>query len=468
MSRGLALLLAVPAAHAGSASAPAAAASAAPVPAVTEDLNRLLTALTQPHALSELAVLAASLLLAALLVWGLRQAQLKAGRMLVGQRLVDGAVFPLLAFLLAAIARRLVFPGQTLLPVFQLALPILFSLAVIRSAVHVLRMALPQSGWVRVVERWLSWLAWIGVVLWVTGVLPLLLAELDQISWTLAGKPVTLRKLIEGAISAAVVLMVALWVSAAIESRLLAGAVGESLSLRKVASNVVRALLMFVGLLIALSAVGIDLTALGVLGGAIGVGIGFGLQKLAANYVSGFVILAERSLRIGDWVRIDNFEGRIADISTRYTRVRSAGGRESLVPNEMLITTRVENLSLADPNVLLQTVVQVAYGTDVASLRARMVEAVARVPRVLASPGPSCHLTAFAADGLELTIFFWIADPDNGQANVRGDVNLAVLALLTQMEIDIPFPQRVVHLAAGSRMPPAEGRPAAEAGSPAA
>lgn len=430
-------------------------------PSVTEDLNLLLTALTQPHALRELAVLAASLAMAALLVWALRQAQLKAGRLLVGKRLIDGAVFPLLAFLLAAIARRLVFPGQTLLPVFQLALPILFSLALIRSAVHVLRMALPESGWVRIFERWLSWLVWVGVVLWVTGVLPVLLAELDEISWTLGGKPVTLRKLIEGAISAAVVLMVALWVSAAIESRLLAGAVGESLSLRKVASNVVRALLMFVGLLIALSTVGIDLTALGVLGGAIGVGIGFGLQKLAANYVSGFVILAERSLRIGDWVRIDNFEGRIADISTRYTRVRSAGGRESLVPNEMLITTRVENLSLADPNVLLQTIVQVAYGTDVHGLRARVVEAVARVPRVLATPGPSCNLTAFAADGLELTVSFWIADPDNGQANVRSDVNLALLALFQQMAVDIPFPQRVLHLPPGAGLAQAPGGPGA-------
>lgn len=431
------------------------AAGTAPPNALTEDLARLFTALTQPHALRELAVLGGSLLLAALIVWALRQAQLKAGRLLVGRRLVDGAAFPLLAFLLAAVARRVVFPGQALLPVFQLALPILFSLALIRSAVHVLRMAMPESAWVRLFERWLSWLVWIGVVLWVSGVLPVLLVEMDEIAWTLGGKPITLRKLIEGGLSAAVVLMVALWVSAAIESRLLAGAVGESLSLRKVAANVVRALLMFVGLLVALSTVGIDLTALGVLGGAIGVGIGFGLQKLAANYVSGFVILAERSLRIGDWVRIDNFEGRIADISTRYTRVRSAGGRESLVPNEMLITTRVENLSLADPNVLLQTVVQVAYGTDVHGLRARVVEAIGRVPRVLSTPGPSCHLTAFAADGLELTVFFWIADPDNGQANVRSEVNLALLALFQQMAVEIPFPQRVVHLPAGAPAPAA-------------
>lgn len=155
--------------------------------------------------------------------------------------------------------------------------------------------------------------------------------------------------MIEGALTAAAVLLIALWISAAIESRLLRSATGAELSLRKAVSNAVRALLIFVGLIMALSAVGIDLTALSVLGGAVGVGIGFGLQKLASNYVSGFVILAERSMRIGDNVRVDNFEGRITDINARYTVVRSSTGRESIVPNEMLIIQRVENLSLADP-----------------------------------------------------------------------------------------------------------------------
>jgi hypothetical protein len=113
--------------------------------------------------------------------------------------------------------------------------------------------------------------------------------------------------------------------------------------MRKMAANALRALLLLVGLMFALSAAGIDLTALGVLGGALGVGIGLGLQKLAANYVSGFVILAERSMRIGDMVKVDGFEGRITDITTRYTVIRALNGREAIVPNEMMITQRVEN-----------------------------------------------------------------------------------------------------------------------------
>jgi small-conductance mechanosensitive channel len=198
-------------------------------------------------------------------------------------------------------------------------------------------------------------------------------------------------------------------------------------------------------ILVALPMVGIDITALSIFGGALGVGLGFGLQKIAANYVSGFVILAERSLRIGDMVRVDDFDGRISDIRTRYTVIRALNGREAIVPNEMLITQRVENLSLADMKVLLTTTVQVAYGTPIRALQAKVVEVVSAVPRVVADPAPGCQLAEFAADGMNLVINFWIADPENGQGNVRSDVNLAVLDLFEREGVEIPFPQRVMH-----------------------
>ena len=179
------------------------------------------------------------------------------------------------------------------------------------------------------------------------------------------------------------------------------------------------------------------------LGGALGVGIGFGLQKLAANYISGFVILAERSVRIGDTVKVDNFEGRVVDINTRYTVLRAVSGREAIVPNEMLMTQRVENSSRADPKINLSTSVQVAYGTDLDVLIPRLTALVAAVPRVMREPGASVLLSAFAADGLELTVSFWIADPDNGQANVKSAVNLVVLRLLDESGIEIAYPKRV-------------------------
>jgi small-conductance mechanosensitive channel len=300
---------------------------------------------------------------------------------------------------------------------------------------------------VRVLERTLSWLVWGVLVLWITGLLPLVLQELDAIGWKLGGADVSLRSLIEAALSALIVLVVMLWVSAAIEARLLAGAT-DNLSLRKIAANATRALLLLVGLMLALSAAGIPLGALSVFGGALGVGLGFGLQKLAANYVSGFVILAERSLRIGDMVKVDNFEGRVTDINTRYTVIRALNGRESIVPNEMLITQRVENSSLADPRVSLNTTLQVAYGTDLDALWPRLIDAVCSVARVLRDPAPAVFLAGFGADGLDLQVAFWIGDPENGQANVKSDVNLALLRTLNAAGVGIPYPQRVVHHAA--------------------
>jgi len=245
-----------------------------------------------------------------------------------------------------------------------------------------------------------------------------------------------------------IVLVLALWLSAAIESHLIKGAAANNLSLRKIAASATRAFLLFVGLLLALSAAGIDLTALSVLGGAIGVGLGFGLQKIAANYISGFVILAERSLRIGDMVKVDNFEGRITDIRTRYTVIRSLGGREAIVPNEMLITSRVENASLADPGVQISSSVQVAYGTDVRALVAKLEAAMLKVPRVLTDPGPGVTLNAFEADGMNLGLSFWVRDPENGQGNVKSEVLLAVLDVLNAEGVEIPFPQRVMHMIA--------------------
>jgi small-conductance mechanosensitive channel len=373
------------------------------------------------------------------------------GSIWFGRRLIDGVLFPLLALLLALAARWGLLRSDMPLTIFKIVIPVLLSFAVIRLTARVLRAAFPDSRLMRVAERTVSWLAWLAVVGWLTGLLPELMEALDQYSWTMGGARVSVRSLVEGGLSAGVVLIVALWISAAIEARLLQGAIGEQLSLRKALANAVRALLTFVGLLVALSAVGIDLTALSVLGGAIGVGVGFGLQKLAANYVSGFVVLAERALRIGDTVKVDGFEGRITDIATRYTVIRALNGRESIVPNEMMITQRVENLSLADPHVSVTTVVQVAYGTALDSLMPQLLGVVAGVPRVVAAPGPAVQLSNFASDGLELTIHFWIMDPQNGTGSVRSDVNLAIWRHLNREGIEIPFPQRVLHQA----VPPA-------------
>jgi small-conductance mechanosensitive channel len=414
--------------------------------APVDDLGALFESLMRPSALLELALLAACLAAAWLIVRTLRGNVQRPSSVWFGARTFDGVLFPALALALALLARWLLAQTQVV-AVLQLAVPILASLLIIRVAVRVLRVAFPNSGLVRLVERTVSWLVWIALVLWVTGLLPLLLEEMDALKWKLGGADISLRSLLEGTLSAVVVMVVALWVSAAIETRLLAGAVSSNLSLRKIAANAVRGLLLLVGVLLALSAAGIPIGALGVFGGALGVGIGLGLQKLAANYVSGFVILAERSLRIGDVVKVDGFEGRITDIHTRYTVIRALNGRESIVPNEMLITQRVENASLADPKLSINTKVQVAYGSDLDALMPRLIHSVSQVPRVIAEPSPAVNLLGFGADGLDLEVGFWIRDPENGQGNVRSEVNLAILRTLGEAGVEIPYPQRVVRSA---------------------
>lgn len=409
------------------------------------EVGRLVDSLTRPSVLTEAAAVVACLAVAYVLVRLLRGRDAQPGSIWFGDGVIDGVLFPVLALLLA-LAARWGLQGALPLALLHLVVPVLLSLVVIRLTVRVLHRAFPHSAAMRAVERWVSWVAWIAVALWILGLLPLLLAELDSIQWKIGSTRISVRNLLEGSITAIVVLVVSLWVSSALEAKLLQGAT-DNLSIRKMAANALRALLLFVGLLFALSAAGIDLTALGVLGGALGVGIGLGLQKLAANYVSGFVILAERSMRIGDVVKVDNFEGRITDITTRYTVIRAGNGREAIVPNEMMITQRVENSSLADPQVAVTTVVQVAYGTDVPALVPVLVDAMKAVPRVLADPAPAVQLSAFAPDGLELTLVFWVGDAAAGTGNARSDVNLAVLAALQGAGVEIPFPQRVVRQA---------------------
>ncbi|MFO1279815.1 MAG: mechanosensitive ion channel [Burkholderiaceae bacterium] len=411
------------------------------------DLDSWFAALVRPTSLKELGVLFACGVVAWVLVWLARRATTpEHTSVLFGRRVVDGLLFPLLWLSLAYVARVALTPWLPM-TLFRIAIPALVALASIRMGVKVLQVAFNQTRWVRWVERTISWVAWIAVVLWISGLLPLVMEELDQIHWRVGSTRLSVRNIIEGGLTAGAVLILTLWVSSAIEARLLRSASGSELSLRKAVSNALSALLMFVGLLLALSAVGIDLTALSVLGGAVGVGIGLGLQRLAANYVSGFVILAERSMRIGDNVRVDNFEGRITDINARYTVIRAVTGRESIVPNEMMVNNRVENLSLADTTLWQSTVVSVAYDSDVALVSRLLVEAALAQSRVLKDPGPSAALSAFGADGLEFTLGYWIADPENGQLNVRSAINIAILDALRSNKVGIPFPQRVIHQA---------------------
>jgi small-conductance mechanosensitive channel len=407
------------------------------------ELDQLLRDLGHPGMPAEVGALLACLAIAFGVSWLIGRKQ--AGESVwFGRGVIDGLLFPLLALAFTYSAMLVLAHSQKVV-LLKVAVPVLMSLAGIRFIARVFTVVFPQSGLARLVERLFSWMAWLAAVLWILGLLPAVMDEMEGIQFAFGKSHVSLLVIVLGVLSGGAVLVLTLWISAVVERNVLRDAVHD-LSLRKVAANAIRVVLLIVGLLFALSAVGVDLTALSVLGGAVGVGLGFGLQKLASNYISGFVILFERSLRIGDTVRVDTFEGVVVDIKTRYTLIRSLSGRESIVPNEKLITERIENLSLADPRILLGTDVAVAYGSDVDVVQRILVEAAKGAARVIADPGPAARLVKFGADGLEFTLYFWIADPANGQTNVKSEVNLRILKAFQEAGIDIPYPQRVVRV----------------------
>ena len=407
------------------------------------------SALAQGDVAIQLGAVGAAVVVAWLCVWLFERASSGARLghgVLLGSRRWDGVLLPAVLLLLLWLS-RLILGQQDEVPVVNLALYFSLAWAVMSIVGRVLGVAFHGAAWVRMVAKVVVTLAWTGWGLWAVGVLPLLLEGLTAVRWTVGGNTWTLRNVVEGLVTTSLVLILSLWLSSAVEARLLSNVGGNDLSLRKMLANSVRVLLVFLGLVLALNAVGINLTALSVLGGAVGVGIGFGLQKLASNYVSGFVILGERSVRIGDSVRVDDFEGVVTDIRGRYTVIRAPTGVESIVPNELLITGRVENLSLADPKVWLSTAVTVGYDSDVKEVMALLEGAAAAEPRVLKDPGPRAALKSFGADGLDFVLGFWIEDLVNGRMNVISSINVSVLEALRANRIDIPYPQRVLRWA---------------------
>src|SRR6185436_12048013 len=237
-----------------------------------------------------------------------------------------------------------------------------------------------------------------------TGVLPELRADLDAVAIPIGSKHVSMLELLKGIVVVVLTIALCLWFSGVVEQRLQKAAKLDT-SVRAVISKVVRALLLAFGVLIALQAVGIDLTLLTVFGGALGVGIGLGLQKLASNYIAGFTILLDRSIRMGDVITVDNRNGVVAKLTSRYVIVRSLDGVEAVVPNETLVTTTVLNHSYTNREIRVAVPVQVGYDSDVERALALMEAAGSAESRVLKSPNaPAAFIARFLDNGIELEL----------------------------------------------------------------
>ena len=245
------------------------------------------------------------------------------------------------------------------------------------------------------------------------------------------------------------ILLFLLWMSS------LLGSAGESRirqlpnlppSLQVLLAKVVRVFLIFISFLVAMSTIGLDLSSFALLGGAIGVGIGFGLQKVVSNLVSGLILLLDRSIKPGDVIEIDNTYGWINSLRARYASIITRDGKEHLIPNEDLITNRVVNWSFSDKNIRVRVPVGISYDSDPRKAMELCVEAARSSGRVLNDPEPRCLLTGFGDNSVNLELRFWINDPSNGLGNARSEVLLSIWDKFKEAGISIPFPQRDLHL----------------------
>ena len=335
----------------------------------------------------------------------------------------------------------------------DLALVPLFGIGLIYIAFYFARRVFSSDGEAHgllfLVEKVVSVVVWIGMALTVMGIQDSVLAWMASVKFRVANAHMTLLSLSTGLLWVCVTMIVAMWLGSAFEDRLTRSTTLDA-NLKVVLARLGRALLMLAAILISLSLVGIDVTVLGVFGGALGVGLGFGLQKIASNYVSGFIILIDRSLRIGDTISVTGLQGMVTQIRTRYTVVRGLDGIETLIPNEKLITDVVQNQSSYLMRGYAKAAVQIAYTSDLDQAMALLVQAAKDVPRVLQEPAPTPYIVSFGTDGVNLELGFWIENAAQGTSSVRSAINLNIWRLFAANGISIPFAQREVRIVGGS------------------
>lgn len=324
------------------------------------------------------------------------------------------------------------------------ALPLFGSMALIRIVFFLLRRVFARRGplgtALQTFEKILALVVWVGVALYLTGQWPDIIHFLETHTVPLGTrKPVPLLDILQAVTSVVVLMMLALWAGAALEERLMR-LEGMHSSLRVVLARMGRAVLILVSVLVSLGLVGLDLTVLSVFGGALGVGLGLGMQRIASNYVSGFIILFERSLSIGDPITVDKYAGRVARINTRYTVLQALDGTQTLLPNEMLITGVVMNQSGTNKAVRLNTKITVAYDSDLNEVMTLLARQADEVERVVAEPAPSVQLNAFGPHGYELELGFSIVDPEKGSGGVISAVNRNIYSLVQSGAIRLGLP----------------------------
>ncbi|KAF7962263.1 mechanosensitive ion channel protein MscS [Cupriavidus sp. UYMU48A] len=360
---------------------------------------------------------------------------------------LERAMFPLFGWLLVMAARFALEPVMSI-SVLRLALVPLFGITSLYFTFYILRRVLSGSGQLHgmllLVEKVLTTLVWVAMALYVLGMLSEVTAWMENMRFAVGKQKVSLADILMAVVWILLTVLAAMWFGSWLEERLMRST-SLDVNLKVVLTRISKALLLLVSLLLSLSLVGIDLTVLSVFGGALGVGLGLGLQKIASNYISGFIILLDRSVKLGDQITVDKYTGIVSQIRTRYTVVRNGDG-ETLVPNEQLVAQSVQNHSFSNTNVRVATRVQADYGADPETVIMLLTACVRELPRVLQQPAPAAFLVLFADSGIEYEVAVYIADPQNGKLGVQSAMNRAIWRTLREHGISIPYPQREVRV----------------------
>lgn len=330
--------------------------------------------------------------------------------------------------------------------ILRLASSLLLAMAIIRLLVYAIRYIISPGGVLKTLENTISGIIWTLLVLHVSGFLPEIIRISQEIEFTIGKTTINLLVIFQAVFTIFMTIFTALWLSRMVENNLMQH-ININMNMRVVMSKVLRISFLFIAILIGLSVVGLDLTLLSVFGGALGIGLGFGLQRIASNFVSGFILLLDNSMQIGDIITVNELHyGSIADLRTRYLVLKKLDGTEVIVPNEMLITNTVINHSFIDRNTRVLLEVQVAYGSDLDLVMSLLRRAAESHSRVLETPEPVAMITAFADSGINMNLSVWIADPENGQLVLKSDIYLIIWKLFKANDISIPFPQREVKI----------------------
>lgn len=418
-------------------------------PLLTNLLIDILEDLRHPGVIWQLATIALCLAAGWLLARAVRarfaNRQIQSRAVRLGVDSFAGVLSPVFMLILILIAKPLLGSWQHNVNLLRVAIPLTASFALIRFAFYIMRRVFAREGTVgkslHLFEKLFAAFVWLGFALYITGLWPDLIAYLETTQLPFGRAKVSLAVILQAVASVVITLMAALWIGTALEERLMQVDTLHS-SLRVVMSRMMRAVLILLAVLFSLSLVGIDLTVLSVFGGALGVGLGLGLQKVASNYVSGFIILLDRSLAIGDLITVDKYSGKVTRINTRYTILQGLDGIDSVIPNEMLVSSPVQNYSLTTQALRLSTQVNICYEADIEMVLPLLSSAAAGIARVLAEPAPQAMLVKFIPEGLVLEVGFWIADPVNGRMSVISDVNREIWRILREHKISVPYPQR--------------------------